>query len=1395
MIGKNGSSARLTSPVLKRFARHASLAIRDARLLEDAQARIRDREIVNQIAQILGSKLEPQELFTEIAKQITQELNCTHCTIFLKEKVNSRDLLVPKITVSEVGPKEVTHSFELDEGLLGLVYQEGKSRIFPNAAAHPHFTTGFELKEYHHRSLLIAPIKMAGYCIGMISADQDELNWFGEDVLWLIDALASQAGIAIARARSLGFLHSISGQLIRTISTEDVGHVLQQVLSGAIEITNISSGVIHRLSDDEQSIIETYIYPADEYYPEPRKDKHGNLIGVTQDVITSRKTLKIKNPESDKRLNSKLRKWIKSFLAKPIIYEQGVVGVLTLVDKDKHEFTEIEDTVLSTLTSQAAAVIHSARVFEQKQVQLLSQINAVKEIADTITSPNDLTEVLNSILDWIISLMEKATLAIIAIFDADTGKLTAKAVRGEPVDERYHRDVSIGEGIVGWVAQNKEPQIVQDVKEDARYLPLRDDIRSELAVPLLRDDEVIGVLDIEGGQVGVFTMEDCKLAEAIAGLTVVAIENARLYQQAHNQQREQIVAVKEIAQTIAAPLPLTEALENILDLTVPLIGEANLAVVRLLDKTTNELVLKAVRGDKIQEKYGRIPINKGITGWVARNRKTALVQDVNKDDRYLSVLEGTKSELSVPMLKEAELIGVLSIQHPNKNAFSETHVEITEAIAELAVVAIENTQLFEEKEYRLAELTALYETSQVIARESGSVTSVLKKILREAVKVSKAEAGQLFLINDNGEIRIAITHKLDKLRGITLQPGEGMVGRVVETGESLFTNDYHNEVYKADIMNKSEYQDLLEAMVQVPLKWKGKIIGVLAISSRTEGRRFMEEDVRLLENFAGPAAIAIANAREISFRQVLLNNSPNAIVAANTSGEVTHINEAALDVLGYNDESELIGKKVQETIYWDGLEEAKRVYNMMVASKNKPVKRIETILKNKQGESIPVLLSTAILKDEQGERLGSVGLVEDQRIVALRGRARKLFNAIEAINRSEELQEVLDTILLNSVELLGAEAGCILLREGDYFIVKTSYGCPAEIEDELKPKLDDSGIGQFAQRTKPKAISDVASIDPYLPLNGDGVSALVAPLRSEDFIIGILYLESNRKEHFSTENELIHFLADQAAVAINRAQLLQEREKTQENLVKSAQAVTAGLIATGVVHEVKNSLNNIALTMQNVANRLEREPNIKSKKLYSDKLRSIETEVMRSYDLAQRLQKFGQRLEPQKKIAYLNEVISNALAVVDSALRKQKMKVELRLDSALDKPKSATSKGYGGNPVEIDERQIEQVVINLILNAIDASYPRTRLVIETQMFDDRVEFSVTDFGKGISSDIMPSVFKSFFTTKEDGVGLGLHVSKIIVEDNHQGRIVIQKSKPGKGSTFSVSLPKNIYTGR
>lgn len=301
-------------------------------------------------------------------------------------------------------------------------------------------------------------------------------------------------------------------------------------------------------------------------------------------------------------------------------------------------------------------------------------------------------------------------------------------------------------------------------------------------------------------------------------------------------------------------------------------------------------------------------------------------------------------------------------------------------IASQAAIAVSKANIFQEKKKRLNELEAIHEISKEISAITLDIKSVLKAIIRRAVELSGAEHGTILLCDhENQKLKVVVTHNLDILLGISIAFGVGLAGQVAKDGKTRIRHRYHQWKNRAPIFKQEKYKDLIKAVAQVPLKSGGRVLGVLAVSSSDDKRIFTKDDTRLLNSFAGPAAIALNNAKTLSYSQTLIKNTPHAIIAVDRKGRVIEFNRASENILGYRPE-EVLGGLV-DNLYWKGREVARRINKLLLGSEEGKISDVETSVRSKAGEEIPIRFSGSLLYDVMGERIGSVGIVEDLRAI------------------------------------------------------------------------------------------------------------------------------------------------------------------------------------------------------------------------------------------------------------------------------------------------------------------------------------------------------------------------------------------------------------------------------
>src|SRR6202521_3843236 len=254
--------------------------------------------------------------------------------------------------------------------------------------------------------------------------------------------------------------------------------------------------------------------------------------------------------------------------------------------------------------------------------------------------------------------------------------------------------VPIGQGITGTAAATGHSVRVSDTSKDDRYIAAIENVRSELAVPLMLQGKPVGVLDIQSRHLDYFTPEQQSILTLLASRLAVAIENARLYQKERTQ-AETLLLLNEVGRETSSILDVEELLRRAAE-----------QIKRVIDYQILSLMLydekQKVFRHRIDVKHGqhvqgklRVAVSEGIVGAAATLKAPVRVPDVSADPRYLMVNPETRSELAIPMIHKGQVIGVLDLESPQLNYFTEDHVQTLSILAANLAVALENARLDE----------------------------------------------------------------------------------------------------------------------------------------------------------------------------------------------------------------------------------------------------------------------------------------------------------------------------------------------------------------------------------------------------------------------------------------------------------------------------------------------------------------------------------------------------------------------------------------------------------------------------------------------------------------------------------------------------------------------------
>ncbi|HXJ35252.1 MAG TPA: ATP-binding protein [Candidatus Eisenbacteria bacterium] len=349
-------------------------------------------------------------------------------------------------------------------------------------------------------------------------------------------------------------------------------------------------------------------------------------------------------------------------------------------------------------------------------------------------------------------------------------------------------------------------------------------------------------------------------------------------------------------------------------------------------------------------------------------------------------------------------------------------------------------------------------------------------------------------------------------------------------------------------------------------------------------------------------------------------------------------------------------------------------------------------------------------------------------------------------------------------EILEVESCAILLRD-------ERSRALAQVYPEPRDKLDVSALSALDALTEPMLTAELEAIrSPAAPLFVARGWEVALPLRVNNRLTGLVALTRNRDFRIVSREDLtlLAAVASAASVALENARLSRELRRSETALERANRLSSIGTLAAGIAHEIRNPLTAVKTFLDLLPQRLD-DPDFVS----SFRELSL-NELRRVTNLINELLAFGRSTSAERRAVDLAPTLDQVVRLLESTARKRQVSLELHADS-------------GVPPVWADADQVKQIVLNLVLNAIDASAADD--VVSLALYagpDDQVTIEVRDHGTGIPREQLESIFHPFFTTKETGTGLGLSlVHQMVVE--HGGEIAVD-SEVGHGTVFRVTLP-------
>ena len=767
------------------------------------------------------------------------------------------------------------------------------------------------------RTFISVPLLKENELIGTFSLARQEIRPFSNKQIALVTNFAAQAVIAIENARLLNELRhrttdltertddltealeqqTATSEVLRVISSSpgDLEPVFSTMLGNAVRICGATFGNIYQRDGEAFRIVTSHNAPPAfvealkrfPYISGKRMVATKSPIHVA-DATTQPFYTEGRDPEVVAAVELGR---VRTFLAVPMVKDGEVIGAFLLNRQEVRPFTDKQIELVQNFAAQAVIAIENARLLNELRqrtadlAEALEQQTATSEVLQVISgSPGDLQPVFAAMLENAARICD-ANFGNIFRWDGDA--LWLVATHNTPPAFIEHRSRvpfrpdqanPIGEMLKANAAIH-----VADLARDERYIQKRDPevvaavelggIRTFVAVPMLKDEKLIGAVILYRQEVRPFSDKQIELVKNFAAQAVIAIENARLLSELR-QSLEQQTATSEVLQVISAsPGELEPVFTTMLEKAVR-ICDAKYGSLYLHEDGKLRLVaahdvpefLEARRGVAFEPAPG------GGLDEAMRTKRAIQIPDLAATKPYLErhpgvveafELAGIRTGMTVPMLKDDEVIGVIAIHRREVLAFTGKQVELLTNFAAQAVIAIENARLLNELRQSLEQQTATADVLKVISRSTFDLQKVLDTLVTSAAELCRAERASITVPKGERYHRVASFGFSAEFRDfldrhpLVVDRGN-IVGRVVLEGGTIQIEDV--EVDPEFTFKEALQIGKARTLLGVPLMRQGKPIGVLVLT-RSAVEPFTRRHIELVETFADQAVIAIENAR------------------------------------------------------------------------------------------------------------------------------------------------------------------------------------------------------------------------------------------------------------------------------------------------------------------------------------------------------------------------------------------------------------------------------------------------------------------------------------------------------------------------------------------------------